>query len=164
MRLAFCLLLMAISFPCFAGEEETLAALRTAGIRCTKSKKSDGYFVVFGKPGIALEKVKLLAGISVVSIQVDVDGKDDKLPFIKTLPGIKRIAVGGSGLRDADLKHVAEMPSLESVHIYSDNITDKGLLELASLKGLKHVMASSLKITQDGKEKLNELIPGCTVE
>jgi hypothetical protein len=155
-------LVLLLAVPCFADEEEAIAALKTSGVGISKGKT--GYSIQGIPENISDARLKRLGELPVVSVETSFEHRADRvLKVLKDIPTIKHINLGGAGLRDDDLKLVGDMPSLTEVRIYSQSITDKGLLELARCKELKFVLAQSAKVTAAGREKLNDALPKCVV-
>lgn len=154
----------------WADEEEAIAALKTSGVTITGTAESGRKVgISLDRDDVSLQRVKRLAEVKNVANVMVFNyrrKRDTLLPFLKTLPGVKKLELVGydDTFNDADMKHVADMASLESVFISSDRITDKGLMELAKIKGLKSVTIKSDRVTQAGREKLNDALPKCVVK
>jgi hypothetical protein len=163
------LVLMLLAAPCWADEEEAIAALKTSGVGIKAKDGGKRVYIVLDEHELAPERLRRLdevSGITGIVLLNHRDRRDTYLPFLKTVKGVRYLEIGGINqpFNDADMKHIGEMTSLEQVYLASDNITDKGLLELAKIAGLQQVSIVSSKVTQKGREKLNSLLPKCVVK
>jgi hypothetical protein len=161
-------LVLLLAVPCFADEEEAIAALRSAGVTFQNMKESDERFVIVNdSQGVvhSAERLKRLAELSwlkTVELILYSDKFDKKIPAVIGTLNVKRIVLTGS-FRDEDMKELAKAPMLERIDIHAPNITDAGLLNLANCKTLRLVTVASDKVSQEACAKLNDKLPKCTV-
>lgn len=162
------LVVMLLAVPCWADEEEAIAALKTSHANITGSaEKGRKLSVVLDQYEMNVQRFKRVsevANITDVLILNHWPKPDELLAIAKGIKTIKKLEIGGANgaFTDASLKHVAEMQSLETA-VLSGEFTDKGIMVLAKIKGLKQVTISGGKVTQAGKEKLNDALPKCVV-
>jgi hypothetical protein len=129
-------LVMLLAVPCFADEDEAIAALKTSGVTISGNASSGRKVTLYlDEHDIDPERCKRLSevqNITSVSILNYRRSRDRYLPVIKTLKGIKKLELVGfdATFIDADLKHVAEIGTLEEVFLSSEGFTDKGILAL----------------------------------
>lgn len=168
MRFLLLIGLLFLQLPVCADEPQAIAALRTSGVSI-KDKNGGKYaYIVLDQHDLSLDRLKRIDEVSGITGIVLIDHrhrKDIYLPYLKTIPGIKHLELGGvqQHFTDQDMKHVADMSSLETAYISSDSITDRGVLELAKITGLKKVTFTSKRVTRAGRERLNDSLPNCVV-
>ena len=109
-----------------------------------------------------LSKLKSLRHLSVrrgvyVDPKKDINHYTDKgLEYISSLSNLEELHIGGTGVTDAGMSHIAKLTGLKKLTI-SSPITDKGIEKLLSLKSLTFLDMYRPRITVTGLNKLNRL-------
>ncbi|MBT5901922.1 MAG: hypothetical protein HOH58_07415 [Opitutaceae bacterium] len=86
------------------------------------------------------------------------DFDDDTLTRLLVLaPALHRLDLGGTGVTDAGMVHVAQMTELRRLRLDGTAITDTGLVALAPLKRLASLNLHSTGVTDAATDALTEL-------
>ncbi len=117
------------------------------------------------------------------------DLSDDKPAMLGELPKTVYLRLGGTGISDAALKHVAKLPvlirlnlennpditdaglaqlegldKLEYLNLFATGIGDEGLQRVAGLKALRRLYVWQTKVTDAGVAKLQEALPDLEID
>jgi len=84
---------------------------------------------------------------------------DESLYSVSQLKNLEVLSIGGEGLTDGGMKHVAKLTNLKRLSIfYYRQLTDKGLAELAELESLTDFnLGRGTKVSVSGLKSLNRL-------
>ncbi|MBQ12610.1 MAG: hypothetical protein CMJ45_13805 [Planctomyces sp.] len=83
---------------------------------------------------------------------------DKGLDSIKTLTGLVRLDVGGSGtISDVGIEHLKGMTGMQRLDLSATGLTDSGLLSMKGLGNLQYLDLSQTKITDSGLRHLKGL-------
>jgi hypothetical protein len=88
---------------------------------------------------------------------------DVQLGMLAPLPSLRELDLTGTGVSNAGLAAISKLPHLESLHLNDTSITDDGIETLGQFKSLKHLEVGG-KLSADGKQRLAELLPMCTIQ
>lgn len=73
-------------------------------------------------------------------------------------PGIEELLIGGIGLTDSSMAHIAKLKKLKRLNIFaSPSIANAGLAELANSRSLQSIDCHSLNVTVAGVNHLNKI-------
>jgi hypothetical protein len=157
-------LVLLLAVPCFADEEEAIAALKTSGIVVGKIK-TGGYLIRVDNPDISNERFKRIKELPDVREVMLFDGRnfEPQLKLISELGTVTHLFISAD-CHNESMKPVGAMKSLKVLSVSSDLVTDAGLKHLHSLSNLRSASFSGRLVTQAGKESLNEALPKCVVK
>ncbi|MFP6584453.1 MAG: c-type cytochrome domain-containing protein [Candidatus Hydrogenedentota bacterium] len=89
---------------------------------------------------------------------------DDGLSRLKSLSKLTNLDLGGTRIGDEGIAHLEGLEHIETLNLIRTQVTDDGLNFLGDLNHLKKVYAWGSQITREGADRLEENIPGLTVE
>jgi hypothetical protein len=86
------------------------------------------------------------------------------LAFVRTLPRLKLLNVGGTEISDAGLQYISELPDLESLVLSRTYVTEEGLLRLLpQMNSLRDVNLDKYRISEQCASRLRTLMPTVTI-
>jgi len=88
---------------------------------------------------------------------------DAGLAYVAGMDNLEKLHLENTAVTDEGLSHLARLTKLEYLNLYGTKVTDAGLARLAANKGLKKLFVWQTAVTKDGARKLEEAIPGLTV-
>jgi len=100
-------------------------------------------------------------------VQVYQDGiwfDDAHLAYVKSLPKLKRLWLGGTSITDDGLINLTELNQLEELGLDNTQVTDDGLVHLKKLTSLKRLILSGTQVSEKGVENLKRALPACRIE
>ena len=82
---------------------------------------------------------------------------DDALVALDSLPSVKYVHLGGSGVTDGGLQHISKLTSLERLGLEYTKVTNEGIAKLRNSRSLRRLYLNGLRIDDDGVSQLEGL-------
>jgi uncharacterized membrane protein len=89
---------------------------------------------------------------------------DNFIAKISQFKNLTRLHLQNTMVTDKGLQHLKNLPYLEYLNLYGTNVTDEGIQQLSSLKNLRKIFLWQTQVSKKGAAKLQEKIPGLTVD
>lgn len=82
---------------------------------------------------------------------------------VAAMTALRELYLIGTGVSDAQLRHLAELKSLHALGLNSPQVTDAGLKHLVRLTQLTEINATGSQVTAEGIAQLQRRLPDCRV-
>jgi uncharacterized protein (TIGR03067 family) len=106
-----------------------------------------------------LANFKELDTVSLAGTSIGNDG----MKHLAELGNLKRLNLSMTAVGDTGVQALTGLSSLEELYLISTSVTDASVKTLSKLTRLKDVDVDFTKVTPEGKMRLREALPDCTV-
>lgn len=143
-----------------------MAALRKIGARFDMNTNHRVRTVMLSRTSVSnadlrhLASFKELDSISLVETSVGNDG----MKHLAALGHLKRLNLSMTAVDDTGLQALAGLSHLEELDLIGTGVTDASASTLSKLTGLKEVDLQLTNVTTEGKKRLKQALPECSVK
>jgi hypothetical protein len=145
--------------------KEITAADFYSGAHATQSGPAFGYGLdelraIFPLRKAGVTMLREAPGLPYFAVAFTAENFDPSLLVsLKGLPNIRQVQLAGTGVVDADLKHLRSLPMLTGVGLDNTAITDAGVLNLAPLAYLSRIEYEGTAISENGLKQVLKPLP-----
>lgn len=151
-------------------QRKAVAAIRDLGGRAYYSSEwrdgtwldagASSWWVRFFRESAGPDYAERVVGVYLYGARVE----DNDVRFLRDLPHLKFLNIGGADISDPALDHFVELRKLESLVLSRTEVTDQGLLQhLPQMESLKEVSLDKYKVSKQSADRLCMLMPRTTI-